>query len=166
MAYRSASRRAVGPAQISNSQRPSSSNHSTRHWPGVPRTSKTLAGSLIRLASLVRSFGHPLPRLDTISEPVEAVGQRDQRRATVWKPRLSRERPQHLRVASIFRKSRLVLNALHVTHTPCGQLPDPATLWLTHGSAWRLISLFWRGDSDTPGRPSKILWAVRRIGSG
>src|SRR5438270_12270224 len=37
--------------------------------------------------------------------------------------------------------------------------PDAATLWLTHGSAWRLISLFWRGDDDTPGRPSKIPWA-------
>src|SRR5205085_10758858 len=41
MAYRSACRRAPSP----NSQRPSSSNHSTRHWPGVSRSSKTLAGS-------------------------------------------------------------------------------------------------------------------------
>src|SRR5438105_2664238 len=129
MAYRSACRRAVGPLKISNSQRPSSSNHSTRHWPGVPPSSKTLAGSFIRLPSLVRSFG--LPRLDTISEPVEAVAQRDQSSATLWKPRLSRERPQHFRVASVFGYSRLVHNVEQITHTPCGQLPDAATLWLT-----------------------------------
>ena len=35
--------RASGPVKISNSHRPSSSNHSTRHW---PRSSKTLAGSV------------------------------------------------------------------------------------------------------------------------
>src|ERR1044071_825078 len=45
MADRSACRRASWPVKISNSQRPSSSNHSTRHCPGVWRSSKTLAGS-------------------------------------------------------------------------------------------------------------------------
>jgi hypothetical protein len=45
MAYRSACRRASWPVKISSSQRPSSSNHSTRHWPGVWRSSKTFAGS-------------------------------------------------------------------------------------------------------------------------
>jgi len=45
IAYRKACRRASRPTKISNSQRPSSSNHSTRHWPGVARSSKTFAGS-------------------------------------------------------------------------------------------------------------------------
>src|SRR5262249_33307714 len=45
IAYRSACRRASWPVKISNSQRPSSSNHSTRHWPGIARSSKTFAGS-------------------------------------------------------------------------------------------------------------------------
>src|SRR6266550_8528593 len=45
IAYRSACRRASGPVKISNSHLPSSSNHSTRHWPGVARSSRTFAGS-------------------------------------------------------------------------------------------------------------------------
>src|SRR5436305_13992864 len=46
-AYRSACARASGPVKMSNSLRPSSSNHSTRHRPGLTRSSKTLAGSAI-----------------------------------------------------------------------------------------------------------------------
>src|SRR5215471_9698331 len=47
MAYRSASRRAVGPVKICNSPRPSSPIQSTRHCPGVSRSSNTFAGSVI-----------------------------------------------------------------------------------------------------------------------
>jgi hypothetical protein len=45
MAYRSACRRASAPVKISTSLPPSSSNHSTPHWPS--RSSKTMAGLVI-----------------------------------------------------------------------------------------------------------------------
>jgi hypothetical protein len=46
MAYRSACRRASGPVKISNSHRPSQSNRSTHHWPGVSFTFESITQAM------------------------------------------------------------------------------------------------------------------------
>src|SRR5438105_14565842 len=133
MAYRSACRRASWPVKISNSQRPSSSNHSTRHWPGVPRSSKTLAGSVPGWLVFVIMFRAPsYPNVAAFASLLLRLHLVDGASGMNVKARLAVERtlamPIERRGADAalrfgFRATRRVFEGAHVRLTPTALFP-------------------------------------------
>src|SRR5262249_16450513 len=129
IAYRSACRRASSPLKMSNSQRPSSSNHSTRHWPGVARSSKTFAGSVPGWVVFVIMIRAPknYPNVATLAGLLLRLGPVDRTSRVKVKARTPVERALSMPIerggadAALrygFRATRPVFDGAHILLTP------------------------------------------------
>src|SRR6476646_802892 len=123
--------------KISNSQRPSSSNHSTRHWPVTARSSNTFAGSAPGWAVFVIMVRAPkdYPSVATLAGLLLRLGPVDGASRMKVEARTPVERalsvPVERRGADAalrggLRATRWVFEGAHILSTPSALLQSPS----------------------------------------